>query len=59
MKIGQIVETGPADQIFADPQQDYTRTLIDATPGKGLTPAAHAPGAAVASLTREGTHEEW
>ena len=59
MKTGQIVETGPADRIFTDPQQDYTRTLIDATPGKGLAPAAHAPGAAVRKPDREGTHEEW
>lgn len=59
MKTGQIVETGPAGRIFTDPQKDYTRTLIAATPGRGLTAAAHAPAAAAASLTGEGTHEEW
>ena len=29
---GRIVEFGPADAIYADPQQDYTRRLIDAIP---------------------------
>ncbi|WP_051499606.1 ABC transporter ATP-binding protein [Nocardia sp. BMG51109] len=29
---GKIVESGPAEQIFADPQHAYTRALIDAVP---------------------------
>ncbi|MBL1073336.1 ABC transporter ATP-binding protein [Nocardia sp. 2] len=29
---GQIVESGPAEQIFADPRHTYTRALIDAVP---------------------------
>ena len=32
MKEGQIVEMGEADQIYAHPEQDYTRTLIDSIP---------------------------
>ncbi|MBV0912418.1 dipeptide ABC transporter ATP-binding protein [Anianabacter salinae] len=56
MKDGQIVETGPAAQLFADPQHPYTQKLVDATPrpGAGLrdllpiearTPLPdHAPG---------------
>jgi peptide/nickel transport system ATP-binding protein len=56
MKDGQIVETGPAAALFADPQHPYTRKLVDATPrpGAGLrdllpletrTPLAdHEPG---------------
>ncbi|MBX2796132.1 MAG: ABC transporter ATP-binding protein [Myxococcales bacterium] len=32
MKDGLIVEQGPSDAIYADPQQEYTRTLIDAIP---------------------------
>lgn len=56
MKDGQIVETGLAAALFADPQHPYTRKLVDATPrpGAGLrdllplearTPLAnHAPG---------------
>lgn len=33
MEHGKIVEQGPADDIFANPQRDYTRELIDAVPG--------------------------
>jgi peptide/nickel transport system ATP-binding protein len=56
MKDGQIVETGPAAALFADPQHPYTRKLVDATPRPGaglrdLLPiegrtalADHAPG---------------
>jgi peptide/nickel transport system ATP-binding protein len=29
---GKIVESGPAEQIFADPRNEYTRALIDAVP---------------------------
>ena len=32
MRAGQIVETGPADQILADPHHEYTRTLLRAIP---------------------------
>ncbi|UBI08393.1 ABC transporter ATP-binding protein [Corynebacterium coyleae] len=33
MRQGKVVEQGPADAIFADPQADYTRNLIDSVPG--------------------------
>ncbi|RJO77084.1 ABC transporter ATP-binding protein [Nocardia panacis] len=29
---GKIVESGPAEEIFADPRHEYTRTLIEAIP---------------------------
>lgn len=29
---GQIIERGPVDSVFSDPQQDYTRALIKARP---------------------------
>lgn len=32
MNAGKIVEFGPSDQIYADPQDDYTRRLIAAIP---------------------------
>ncbi|MGU3500556.1 nickel ABC transporter ATP-binding protein NikE [Mycobacterium sp. C31M] len=36
MRSGQVVETGPTADIFANPSQDYTRALLDATPGRRL-----------------------
>lgn len=33
MRHGQIVEEGPADQVLASPDHDYTRELLDAVPG--------------------------
>jgi peptide/nickel transport system ATP-binding protein len=32
---GQVVEYGPAAEIFAAPRHDYTRALFNAAPGKG------------------------
>lgn len=36
MKHGELVEAGTAHDIFTNPQQEYTRTLLDAIPGKSL-----------------------
>lgn len=36
MKHGKLVETGTAKQIFNTPQQDYTKALLAAIPGKSL-----------------------
>jgi peptide/nickel transport system ATP-binding protein len=33
MRSGEVVEIGPAGQIFAAPAHDYTRSLIEAIPG--------------------------
>ncbi|MGX1769820.1 ATP-binding cassette domain-containing protein [Dietzia sp. NPDC055343] len=30
---GKLVEEGPAETVYTDPQQDYTRRLLDAAPG--------------------------
>lgn len=42
MQEGRIVETGEADRLFALPQSEYTRNLLDAIPGRApertLTP---------------------
>jgi dipeptide transport system ATP-binding protein len=32
MYFGEVVERGPRDTVFADPQHAYTRTLFAATP---------------------------
>ena len=36
MKDGKIVEMGIADEIYANPQQEYTKRLIDAVPRDDL-----------------------
>jgi len=36
MNQGEIVEFGPSQAIYADPQEDYTRRLISATPNDDL-----------------------
>ncbi|PQO46605.1 ABC transporter ATP-binding protein [Blastopirellula marina] len=36
MNAGEIVEFGPAEDIYANPQQEYTRKLINATPRDDL-----------------------
>lgn len=38
MNAGQIVETGNATEVYRNPQNAYTRKLIDAAPGKGQMP---------------------
>ena len=34
MRYGEVVESGPTAEIFADPQDPYTRDLLAAVPGK-------------------------
>ena len=34
MQRGKIVEMGPASQVLKEPQHEYTRTLLDAIPGR-------------------------
>lgn len=41
MKKGAVVEKGTADQIFASPQQEYTRDLIDSVPGLHIKLGEH------------------
>jgi peptide/nickel transport system ATP-binding protein len=36
MNKGQIVEFGSTAEIFKNPQQEYTRNLLDAIPGAKL-----------------------
>ncbi|MBT3271395.1 ABC transporter ATP-binding protein [Candidatus Poribacteria bacterium] len=41
MKDGDIVEDGPAERIFADPQHDYTRHLLDSEPKQAAAESSY------------------
>ncbi len=36
MNDGKIVEFGPSENIYANPREEYTRRLIDATPNDDI-----------------------
>ncbi|MCW2818457.1 MAG: dipeptide transporter permease and ATP-binding protein [Marmoricola sp.] len=45
MREGRVVETAPVEQIFADPQHDYTRMLLESSvEGAPLRPALETTG---------------
>ena len=55
MKAGKVIEAGPAARVFATPQEDYTRMLLDAVPHfeahqarAGMSGAATLAGAGAA-----------
>lgn len=41
MNRGEIVEAGPTEKVFADPQHAYTRTLLAAVPPDSAEPGGH------------------
>jgi len=51
MQHGRIVEQGPAAEVLTHPQQAYTRSLLDAAPGRGWDFANFRPVAASAAAT--------
>ncbi len=38
MRRGVIVEQGRTDAVFAQPEHEYTRALLDSVPGRGWVP---------------------
>ncbi|NDR57100.1 ABC transporter ATP-binding protein [Aliiruegeria sabulilitoris] len=49
MKDGEIVETGPTAEIFANPRHDYTRTLLEAEPKGVMAPVEGDPEVVVST----------
>jgi peptide/nickel transport system ATP-binding protein len=50
MNEGQIVEFGPSESIYANPRQDYTKRLIDATPKDDIPHIRHRQSQREAAL---------
>jgi len=44
MRLGKIVEMNSAREVFTNPKHDYTRTLLDAIPGRDWEVPAHLLG---------------
>ncbi len=44
MKLGEVVEEGPTASVYADPQHEYTKLLLDAAPGREVDFTAAVTG---------------
>ncbi|MGP3533920.1 ATP-binding cassette domain-containing protein [Microbacterium sp. RD1] len=55
MRSGVVVESGPRARIFADPQHEYTRSLLEALPGSTLE---EDPASLVEQLLHDGERAE-
>ena len=51
MNQGEIVETGDVNEIFSNPQNAYTRSLLDSVPDLTVSKAAHAAKIAAGTST--------
>jgi len=56
---GRVQESGPTARILTAPQNDYTRSLLDAVPSAHTVPTVAAPAAAAPILEAEGLYASY